>query len=441
MTDSSSDILDTLKTLVKDILSQCNKSSIILEEIRDWKNTIAFKLDKDNLFYITSNGGKLEYNDTYGQEIACTIRFKPEIAIKFFKQDLNLLEAFLNNQFKIKGNFQDFMKLTTLLEYLEDEPDLGTIKTKDEWLIGNPEDFGMEKSLLDEAAKKLRSIDINRNSFLVIRKGMLVYENYFSEKTFQSRKLIHYDVASVTKTLAALVIGVAVQEGYITVNDSIHEWIPDALKGIVPGSKILHLLSQTSETDPPGSNFKYNSTEVIDTLSKILTKATGMPSKEFTKKFLCDKLGLYNYSWFKAFETQDDIPVGWGLKITPRDAARLGQLILQKGNWKGTQIISEEFIENLMQPTFVDTNSGYGYLVWLNNALGQWHRPFKSGTGKMIPNAPEDLIYASGFFGRFIIIIPSLDMIIVTFGKKFVWESLETIQEIYDAIEPAIPKE
>ncbi|MHA1455223.1 MAG: serine hydrolase domain-containing protein [Promethearchaeota archaeon] len=331
------------------------------------------------------------------------------------------------------------MKLTTLMEYLEDEQDLGII-SKDEWPVGIPEDHGLKKTLLDEAAKKLKSLDINRNSFLVLRNGILIYENYFSEKTFQIRKLIHYDVASVTKTLVALVIGVAVKEGYITVNDSIHEWIPNAPKNIIPGSKILHLLTQTSETDPPGSNFRYNSAEEIDTLSKILTKATGMPSKEFARKFLCDKIGLVNYSWFKAFETQDDIPVGWGLKITPSDAARLGQLILQKGNWKGTQIIGEEFINNLMRPTFVETNSGYGYLVWLNNDLGQWHRPFKSGIGKMISNAPKDLTYASGFFGRFIIIIPSLDMVIVTFGKKFVWESLETIQEIYDAIEPALPQ-
>ena len=436
MTFSKSDIL---KNLVKELLDRCNKSSIILEEIKDWKKTIRFKLGKDNLFHITSNGEKLEIHDIYEQEVSCTIRFKPEIALKFFRQDLIFIEAFLNNEFKIKGNFQDFMKLTTLMEYLEDEPDLDAI-SKDEWPVGNPEDHGLKKPLLDEAAIKLKSIDINRNSFLVIRNGVLVYENYFSEKTAQIRKLIHYDVASVTKTFAALVIGAAVKEGYITVNDSIHDWIPDAPKKIVPGSKILHLLTQTSETDPPGSNFRYNSAEEIDTLSKILTKATGMPSKEFAKKFLSNKIDLENYSWFKTFETQDDIPIGWGLKITPSDAARIGQLILQKGNWKGKQIISEEYITNLMRPTFVETNSGYGYLVWLNNALGQWHRPFKSGIGKMISNAPEDLIYASGFFGRFIIIIPSLDMVIVTFGKKFVWESLETIQEIYDAIEPALPK-
>ncbi|MHA1671051.1 MAG: serine hydrolase [Promethearchaeota archaeon] len=437
MTDSDS---DKLKTLVDDLISRCNKSSIILEEIKDWKKALQFKLGKNNQFYITSNGEKLEYNDIYEQEVSCTIRFKPETAFKFFKQDLIFLEAFLSNEFKIKGNFQDFMKLTTLMEYLEDEQDIDTSKSKYEWLVGDPEDYGLKKSLLDEAAKKLKTLDINRNSFLVIRNGVLVYENYFSDKTFQIRKLIHYDVASVTKTLTALVIGVAVKEGYITVNDSIHEWIPDAPKKIVSGSKILHLLTQTSETAPPGSNFRYNSSEEIDTLGKILTKATGMPSKEFAKKFLCDKLGISNYSWFKAFKTQDDIPVGWGLKIAPSDAARLGQLILQKGNWKGKQIISEEYITNLMQPTFVETNSGYGYLVWLNNALGQWHRPFKSGIGKMILNAPKDLIYASGFFGRFIIIIPSLDMVIVTFGKKFVWESLETIQEIYDAIEPALPQ-
>jgi CubicO group peptidase (beta-lactamase class C family) len=201
------------------------------------------------------------------------------------------------------------------------------------------------------------------------------------------------------------------------------------------------LLTQTSETDPPGTNFKYNSGDEINTLGIILSNASQIPSKKFARKALCDKIGIGNYSWADVFKDQADLPVGSGLKIRPRDAARLGQLILQKGMWSGERIISEDYIKDLGYPSFVDINSGYGYLVWLNNSLGHWYRPFKDGTGSMIPNAPEDLIYASGFFGRFIIIIPSLDIVIVTFGKKFVWESLDTAREIYNAIEPALPKD
>jgi len=431
---------DALKEKVCDLLTKFNNSEVILEEIKDWKKTLLFLMKEKYQFYISSNGEELKYHDSHEKQADCVIKITTENALKFFNQELLLIEAFANNHIKFKGDSADFLKLTVLLEYLEEEPDLKLIDAVDDWQIGVPEDYGMSTPLLNEAANKLRVIDINRNSFIVVKNGVLIYETYYGKKSTEKRKWMVYDVASVTKTLASLVIGVAVTQGLIAVKDYIHDWIPDAPKGIVPGSQIIHLLTQTSETEPPGTNFKYNSGEEINTLSKIISAASKMSTKEFAHKFLCEKIGIGNYSWDRVFKDQEDLPIGYGLKIRPRDAARLGQLILQNGIWAGEQIISKDYIEELGRPPFVDTNSGYGYLVWLNNSLGHWYRPFKNGRGRMIPNAPEDLIYASGFFGRFIFIIPSLDLVIVTFGKKFVWESLDTAREIYNAIEPALPK-
>lgn len=440
MNEKISSNFDALKEKVCDLLTKFNNSEVILDEIKDWKKTLLFLMKEKYQFYISSNGKELKYHDSHEKQADCVIKITTENALKFFNQELLLIEAFANNQIKFKGDNADFLKLTVLLEYLEEEPDLKLIDAVDDWQIGVPEDYGMSTPLLNEAANKLRVIDINRNSFIVVKNGVLIYETYYGKKSTEKRKWMLYDVASVTKTLASLVIGTAVTQGLITVKDFIHDWILYVPKGIVPGSQIIHLLTQTSETDPPGTKFKYNSGEEINTLGTILSIASKIPSKEFARKFLCDKIGIGNYSWDRLFKDQGDLPIGYGLKIRPRDAARLGQLILQKGSWSGEQIISEDYIEKLKRPSFVDTNSGYGCLIWLNNSLGHWYRPFKNGTGRMIPNAPEDLIYASGFYGRFIFIIPSLDVVIVTFGKKFVWESLDTAREIYNAIEPALPK-
>jgi len=399
-----------------------------------------FDLKKKYKFFISSNGKELKYLDSYENPADCVIEISPEHALQFFNQELNLFEAFGNNQIKFKGDSSDFLKLTVFFEYFEEDKELSLLKTEDDWEIGRPEDYGMRTALLDEAAKNLKIIDINRNSFLIIKNGVLIYETYYAKRSVEKRKWMSYDVASITKTFAALVIGVTVTQGLMNVRDFIHDWIPSVPKGIVPGSQVIHLLTQTSETDPPGTIFKYNSGEEINTLGVILSNATNIPSKEFARKALCDKIGIGRYSWARIFENQGDLPIGFGLKIRPRDAARLGQLILQKGVWAGEQLISEEYIKELMTPSFVDVNSGYGYLVWLNNALGHWYRPFKNGTGSMIENAPDDLIYASGFFGRFIFIIPSLDIVIVTFGKKFVWESLDTAREIYNAVKHALPR-
>ncbi|MFX0080511.1 MAG: hypothetical protein ACFE94_02045 [Candidatus Hodarchaeota archaeon] len=59
------------------------------------------------------------------------------------------------------------------------------------------------------------------------------------------------------------------------------------------------------------------------------------------------------------------------MKISPRDAAKLRQLFLNKGKWDGKQIISEQYLNEMTKPSFLETNSGYGYLVWLNNSLGK----------------------------------------------------------------------
>ncbi|MHA2472004.1 MAG: serine hydrolase [Promethearchaeota archaeon] len=417
-----------------------NKSEVIIDELANWEKVLLFDLNSMYKFFISSNGKELKYLDSHEKSVDCIIEISPEHALKFFNQELNLFEAFGNNQIKFKGDSSDFLKLTVFFEYFEEDKELSLLKTEDDWEIGRPEDYGMSATLLDEVARKLKIIDINRNSFLVIKNGVLIYETYYAKRSVEKRKWMSYDVASITKTLAALVIGTAVTQGLITVRDYIHDWIPYVPEGIVPGSQIIHLLTQTSETDPPGTRFKYNSGEEISTLGVILSNAAKIPSKEFARKALCDKIGIGRYSWDRIFENQGDLPIGFGLKIRPRDAARLGKLILQRGIWAGEQIISEDYIEELMTPSFLNTNSGYGYLVWLNNSLGHWYRPFKNGTGSMIQNAPEDLIYASGFFGRFIFIIPSLDIVIVTFGKKFVWESLDTARELYDALEPALPK-
>jgi len=93
----------------------------------------------------------------------------------------------------------------------------------------------------------------------------------------------HYDIASVTKTIASLVVGVAVTKGLFSVDDLITDWVSNPVKGIVPGSKIKHLLTHTAETDPVGTNFNYNSEDEVNTLGKIITIASGIPSKEFAQ--------------------------------------------------------------------------------------------------------------------------------------------------------------
>ncbi|MBY8984881.1 MAG: serine hydrolase [Candidatus Lokiarchaeota archaeon] len=427
---------------IKNLLEKFNKSDLILDEIEGWDGIIQFILTNNFHFYIFNSGQKLEYVEGKADDPDFTLKTPPNLAKKLFDGEMDVrsfFDAITNKTIEFQGDSSHFMKLTVLLEYLEENKSQELKSGKEDWIVEAPENHGMKSDLLDDAARKLKEIDINRNSFVVIRHGVLIYEEYYGQRSYETRKRWHYDIASVTKTIAALVIGVAVTKGLFSVDDLITDWIPNPAKGIVPGSKIRHLMTQTSETEPAGTNFKYNSEDEVNTLGKIITVASGVPSKEFANENLFQPLGVRNYSWGEAVADMTDLPVGYGMKISSRDAAKLGQLMLNKGKWNGVKFISEQYINEMVKPSFLDVNSGYGYLLWLNNSLGKWVRPFKQGTGRMIQNAPEDMFMATGFYGRFIFVIPSLNIVIVTFGKKFVMESLDTAREFYNAIAPALP--
>ena len=435
---------EELVFFIKNLLEKFNKSELILDEIEGWNGIVQFNLNGTFYFYIFNSGLKLEYVEGKADQPDCTLIINPDLAKKFFSGEMDIgtfFDALMNKKIEFQGDSSHFMKLTVLLEFLEESVNQEFECENEDWIVEAPENHGMRSDLLDQAAKKLKELDINRNSLVVIRHGVLVYEEYYGQRSYEARLQRHYDIASVTKTIAALVVGVAVTKGLFSIDDFITDWVSKPAKGIVPGSKIKHILTQTAETEPAGTKFKYNSEAEVNTLGEIITIASGIPSKEFARINLFQPLGLHNYSWNKVVTNMTDLPIGYGMKISSRDAAKLGQLFINKGKWDGKQIISEQYLNEMTKPSFLKANSGYGYLVWLNNSLGKWNRPFKNGTGRMIPNAPEDMFMATGFFGRFIFVIPSLDIVIVTFGKKFVMESLDTAREFYNAIAPALPSQ
>jgi len=93
---------------------------------------------------------------------------------------------------------------------------------------------------------------------------------------------------------------------------------------------------------------------------------------------------------------------GGGLFINTEDHARFGLLFLNEGNWNGKQLISTSWIKKAIAPSPAQHN--YGYMWWLN----------KKGTSRYWEGVPENVYYAAGFGGNFIVIIPDEAMIIVT---------------------------
>lgn len=319
--------IEELESLAKNLIEKFNKSEVILDEIEGWNGILQFILNDNNYFYIFNSGSYLEYVQAKADDPDCTLIITPTLAKKIFSGEMDIrsyFEALMSKKIEIQGDSSHFMKLTVLLEFLEENVSEDLESGKKDWIVEAPEIHGMSSDLLDQAAIKLKEIDINRNSFVVIRHGVLIYEEYYGQRSYETRLQRHYDIASVTKTIAALVVGVAVTKGLFSIDDLITDWVSNPAKGIVSGSKIKHILTQTAETEPAGTKFKYNSEEEVNTLGKIITKASGIPSKEFARTNLFQPLGVHNYSWDKVVANMSDLPIGYGMKISPRDAAKLG---------------------------------------------------------------------------------------------------------------------
>lgn len=93
-----------------------------------------------------------------------------------------------------------------------------------------------------------------------------------------------------------------------------------------------------------------------------------------------------------------------------RDWARFGLLMLNKGNWEGKQILSEEWVNFVTTPSLAAPLGEYGAQWWLNAGNA------KNPQDRRLPQLPNDAFYAGGFEGQWVLVIPSENLVIVRLG-------------------------
>jgi len=149
-------------------------------------------------------------------------------------------------------------------------------------------------------------------------------------------------------------------------------------------------------TAPAGQDFFYN-TGALTLVSAIIRKAVGRPLDEFARETLFQPLGITDFAWTRV---KGDTDAGGGLRLRPRDMAKIGQLVLAGGRWNDRQIVSKAWIDASMTPRLEATGPYfYGYLWWL---------------GRSLLNGREiHWIGALGRGGQSIRIVPELDVVVV----------------------------
>jgi len=266
------------------------------------------------------------------------------------------------------------------------------------------------------------------NSFLLLKDGKLICEEYFYGYTHTDL----HQIESSTKSITSLLIGIAKDQAYIT---SIYE----PLYKIFPHYRhlesdeyskisIYHLLNMTSGYDTendavfhaenridyaikremahqPGDTFVYDggNTEI---LGAVIKSKTGMYADEFAERYLFTPLNIKSYNW--DILKQDGFPcMGGSLKLRPRDMAKIGLMVLNKGKFENQQIVSQQWIEestSIKIKTHIEGDN-YGYHWW---NIDLHSNGFSYNT-----------IWANGLGSQFIYIIPELNVVIVTTGFNY----------------------
>jgi CubicO group peptidase (beta-lactamase class C family) len=307
--------------------------------------------------------------------------------------------------------------------------------------ISTPEQEGLDSQILAKADDTIQKTMPTVLSFMVIRHGSIVYEKYYRGNNQDSLVVVY----SVTKSVISALTGIAIRDGYFS---GVDRKLPDIFPHYFSDNSdprkreitIKHLLTMTAGLEiaddeawakspdwckyvidrplvhKPGEKFDYNS-GLTNVLSVIITKTTGMTTKEFADKHLFGPLGITDYTWSQ--DPQGYYLGGWGLRLTPRDMAKFGYLYLREGMHNGQQIVPRQWVqESVTLHSYPEKTDGYGYAWWLDKLEDRVH-------GKKY-----QAFFALGYGGQFIWVVPELDIITVITVKE---ESPEDTPE-YTAI-------
>lgn len=280
---------------------------------------------------------------------------------------------------------------------------------------------------LNQLLQELQTIGL-----VLIHRDSIVFEQYQDGYTDSSWS----GSFSIAKSITSLLIGAAIKEGRIaSVQEPVSRFLPEFATGKKASLKIIDLLTMSSGTDwnesyadplsvttelyygsdvykvatgvnvvqEPGSLWRYKSGDT-QLLGLVLEKATGKSLSAYAAEKLWHPLGAEHPALWSTDHTGGHEKAYCCFNSNARDFARLGQLMLDSGRWKGQEIITPEYYRQSVTASMIKDEDGkpcdyYGYQWWIF-------------PGK------EPVFYARGILGQYIIVMPATRTVIVRLGKK-----------------------
>jgi len=296
----------------------------------------------------------------------------------------------------------------------------------DGWETVDPDEIGIDPAVFEQATSRLRTETPALSALVVAVGGRLVFEYYVDGFADDDST----DIWSSTKSVTSAVIGIAIDDGLLALDDRIGDLLGDRLPADADPATaeitVRDLLTMTSgwawdgtvdyanldNTDDwatrtlslpivaaPGEAFTCNSGN-CHVMSVILQTVSGRTMREFAQEQLFGPIGIEISDWLGS--PQDETAGGWGLFLTPREMASFGYLMLNGGAWDGEQIVPAGWVSEStrFQVTPSSTNdfgggTGYGYYWWLDEVEGFPAR------------------FSLGYDESSIYVVPELDLVMV----------------------------
>ena len=317
----------------------------------------------------------------------------------------------------------------------------------DGWTTAAPDTVGLDGSRLCDLEGFLKAWPMaNIHAVVVARRGKLVLEHYRAGKDLHFGKempaqmvsfgpAVKHDLRSISKSVTSLLVGIALAEGRFPALDSpVIDGLPDYAALRTPDNARItfrHLLTMThgqkwdenarwnspdnterpmyEATDPyryilgqpvvvaPGTVFNYSG-GATSLLAYVLARSTGQRIDAYAREKLFAPLSIVDFDW-ETFPNSPEIAAFGGLRLRPRDLAKLGQLLVANGSWNGRQVVPADWIAESIKPR-VNTEGlfFYGYQWWLGRSL--WR-------GREI-----HWVAGVGLGGQRLFAVPELDLVV-----------------------------
>ena len=285
---------------------------------------------------------------------------------------------------------------------------------------------------MDDFFQEAASDSMDIHSVMIVKDGNVIYSRWQSQGVDTVPHVLH----SVSKTFTSTAVGLAIADGKMALTDKVIDFFPDKLPEDVSENlkamtvRDLLTMSCGHDVEPtnrgadidwvteflahpvehePGTFFRYNSMGTY-MLSAIVQKVTGEKLVDYLTPRLFEPLHIDKPHWEES--PQGINCGGWGLYLKIEDLAKMGQLLLQKGEWNGQQIVPAEWVAEMSKKQVESINPGTRMEQAAERGMTKETSDWMQGYGYQMWRCRPGCFRADGSRGQYILVIPDKNAVI-----------------------------